>query len=305
MLTDAIEYFTPIESEDRVALLTICSELFDKYGFSGPDVDTSMALDDTRAAGETSNMAWDRVYVIIEAALDMLLTGMGLALSYASILHKIQLLDAMWLLENTDMHDYIVDTIENGAVDMREKFEDLIEFAMGHQPNWIDTELDVVPETIIIRLLAVHKPFVENEQEITNAPDMRLAIQRLKTFNAYCVKHNVVLRMHELVEAGVKPGLPTDFLLNNNLSYITEYEPIDISMPTAPDMAAMQLLGLLLLCNIDFTQLTQIASSKVEQYYNDPAFITAVSNEMSRIISESGVQDHFDPNQIENGVDHG
>lgn len=290
MLTDAIEYFTGVESETRVDLLLNVSDIFGKYGFSGPDVDTSMAIDDARAMNYTANAIWDTIYVILESGLDNLLSGMGLSLINSNILHKIALLEAMWVLETTDMHDYIVDTIENDAVDTREKFETLIEFGMGQYPGWFDNELEFVPETLLTRLLKLHQPLQPGDGGVNAPADIRPGIQRIRLLYKYCEKQNVRLRLHDLIEAGVKPGIPIDFLMNNNLEYLTDYEPTYVGAPSAPDLAAMQLIGLLLLCDVDFSNLTELAGQRAEQYFSDLAFAGQVTTEATRIISEAGVQ---------------
>lgn len=289
MLTDAIEYFTGVESETRVELLTNIAAVFEQYGFSGPDVDSSMAIDDARSKNEAANVVWDKLYVIIEAGLDNLLVNMGLSLINSTILHKIELLNGMYIVENTDMHDYIIDTINNDAVGTREKFETLIEFGLGQYAGWLDNELEYVPETLLTRLLDIHLPFQSGSDEYSAPKDIRPGIQRIKLFYKYCEKNNTRLRLHELIEAGVRPGTPKDFLLSNNIDYLTDYEPTP-DTPSSADLAAMQLVGLLLLCDIDFTTITEISSQLAELYFTDIAFAGQVSTESNRIISESGVQ---------------
>lgn len=299
MLNDCIEYFKPIESEDRMELLYRAADLFGQYGFSGPDVDTSLALENTRAEGATSNLAWDRCWVIINNALDMLLVGMGLSLSYSTLLHKLELLGALKIIENTDMHTYIVDVCSNDVLSVQEQFEALITFAISYYPLWLDTELSAIPDTFIGRVLAIHRDGNDNVDMAATQVDYRTGIKRIRKFYAYCVEVNTQLRLHELIQAGLKPGLPADFLLRQNLEYLTELEP------EAPDHAAMELIGLLLLTDIDFTNIIATAAKYAEDFFSDTTFLSKVSSEISRIVAESDIQGETIDSNATNEVIYG
>lgn len=284
MLNDCIEYFLPIESDDRMQLLYQASDLFNQYGFSGPDVDTSLALENTRAENATSNLAWDRCYLIINDALDMLLVGMGLSLEYSTILHKIELLKGLKIIEDTDMHTYIVDVCTNEALSTQERFETLLTYALSYYPLWLDTELSNVPDTFIARVLAAHQIGADNTDIEDTVPDYRDGIARIRKFYAYCTRVNTQLRLHELISAGLKPGRPANFLMQQNTEHLTDLEP------EAPDHAAMELIGLLLLTDIDFNNLINVTGQYAESFFTDTNFISRVTTEASRIIAESDIQ---------------
>lgn len=299
MLNDCIEYFEPIESEDRLQLLYRAADIFDQYGFSGPDVDTSLALENTRAENGTSNLAWDRCYVIIQDAMDMLLVGMGLSLENSTILHKLELLAALKIVENTDMHTYITDVCTNEVLSTQERFETLIIFAISYYPLWLDTELSNIPDTFIARVLAVHQIPSDNEDTGVVIEDYRVGITRIRKFYAYCVKVNTQLRLHDLIGAGLKPNRPVSFLMQQNLEYLTELEP------EAPDHAAMELVGLLLLTDIDFTNIIAVAGQYAEDFFTDTTFISRVGSEVARIVAESDIQGEMIDSNSTNEVIYG
>ncbi len=78
MLKDLINYFDPIESEDRLVFLQTAASLFEDYGNVTIDIDTSLMIDDARAGNELASQVWDRAYVMIERALDEMLNAMSL-----------------------------------------------------------------------------------------------------------------------------------------------------------------------------------------------------------------------------------
>lgn len=292
-----IEFFSPWESEDRMALVYRAADLFARYGFSGPDVDTSMAIDDGESTDKSRTDIWDDCYAIIEVACDNLITQIGLELLNSNIDHKLSLLEALKVVEDNELHEHIVDVCTNDAEPARDRFETLVELGLGYYPSWLDNELQNVPEAFLMKVLRIHQKAADSmgdngDMVIVDKED----IERIRKFYAYCKEINTRTTLHSLVEAQVKPRNPIDFVLSQYTEELTSYEP------EAPDHAALELVGLLLMCDINFNLLLEETGKRIEQIYTDYNFISKAMASADRIISQSGVQGQ----QIEeHEVNHG
>lgn len=285
MLNQLINYITPMESEDRILFLRHLDAMFFDYQHSAMEVEISLMLDDCRSARETATQIWDRAYVIIERNMNEMLVGMGLNVLDATVQFKLELLNACKTIEVTDMHEFIYDTAVNDAVPLSERFETLMEFAMGRQVPELFDFVEDCPLSLMNRIFQIHKPYIENTAFTDlNAPvDYSKEIARIKNFFAYCKSKNLNLRVHDLISAGVKPLMRTEFLLGNNMDMLKELEP------EAPDHAAAELVGLLLLCDIDFSNINAAVGNYAELYFVDTAFISRLSGQATEIISSANI----------------
>lgn len=285
MVTQLINYIAPMESEDRLAFLKRVGNMFSDYQHTGLEVEISLMLDDSRSLNEYASQIWDRAYVIIERNMDEMLVGMGLNVLNASVEFKLELLDACKTIEVTDMHDFIFEAATNDSVPLAERFETMVEFAMGRPCPELFDYVEDVPLTLMNRIYATHRSYVENTPppDYSVAPDYTKEIARIRNYNLYCKTRNLTLRFHELVAAGVKPLMRAEFLLGNNLDYLTDLEP------EAPDHAAAELIGLLLLCDIDFSNIGAVVGQYAELYYTDTDFIARLSSQATEIISAANI----------------
>lgn len=293
MLKDLINYFEPIESEDRMVLLTDLAAMFEDYSNTTVDIDTSLMIDDSRSASELAPQVWDRAYIIIERAMDEMLVAMGLNVEAAPLLFKLDLLNACKTIEVTGMHEYVLETANNDSVPLAERFESLIEFALGRQVPELFDYLEEVPLSLMNRIYMAHKAYVENATAIdmSKSIDYTKEISRIKNFFSYCKHKKITLRLHELIEAGVKPLMRTEFLLSNNADLLKELEP------EAPDHAAIELIGLLLLCDIDFSNINAVVGKYAELYFTDTDFISRLSSQATEIISSSNITGVVNPTE--------
>lgn len=285
MLNQLINYITPVESEDRLLFLGQLSAMFFDYQHTGIEVEISLMLDDSRSMKETASQIWDRAFVIIERNMDEMLSAMGLNVLNATVPFKLELLNACKTIEVTDMHEFVYDTAINDAVPLTERFETLIEFATGRQVPELFDYLEDCPLSLMNRIFLIHKPYVENTAFTDlNAPvDYTKEIARIKNFFTYCKSKNLSLRVHELIAAGVKPLMRPEFLLGNNIDLLKDLEP------EAPDHAAAELVGLLLLCDIDFSNINAAVGNYAELYFVDTAFISRLSSQATEIISSANI----------------
>lgn len=285
MLKDLINYMNPIESEDRIIFLTQLSQMFEDYQHTAIEVEVSLMIEDSRSNGELANQVWDRAYVIIERNMDEMFVAMGLNVENASVPFKLELLNACKTIEVTDMHEFVYDAATNDSVPLSERFETLIEMAMGRQCPELFDFIEEIPLTLMNRIYTIHKSYVENATpyDFAVAPDYSKEVARIRNFFAWCNNRKVSLRVHELVSAGVKPLMRTEFLLGNNKDYLVDLEP------EAPDQAAMELIGMLLLCDIDFSNIGAEVGKYAELYYTDTDFIARLSSQATEIISGSNI----------------
>lgn len=285
MLTQLISYITPVESEDRLVFLGQLSAMFWDYQHAGLEVEISLMLDDSRSMNETAAQIWDRAFVIIERNMDEMLVAMGLNVIHATVPFKLELLNACKTIEVTEFHELIHDIAINDAVPLTERFESLIEFAVGRAVPDLYDYLEDVPLSLMTRIFNIHKAYVENAtpHDLTNPIDYSKEIARIKNFFTYCTNKKISLRVHELISAGVKPLMRSEFLLGNNLEYLKDLEP------EAPDQAAAELVGLLLLCDIDFSNINAEVGKYAELYFVDTAFISRLASQATEIISASNI----------------
>lgn len=292
-----IEFFSPWETEDRIALIYRAADLFGRYGFSGPDVDTSMAIDDGESTDKSRTEIWDDCYGILEVACDNLITQLGLELLDSNIGHKLSLLEGLKVVEDTDLHEYMVDICTNDSEPPRDRFETLIEFGLGYYPNWLDNELQNVPEAFLLKVLRLHTAAAENTGANSDVMHVdKTDIERIRKFYDYCKKINTKTRLHDLVDAQVRVRNPIDFVLSQHTEELTSYEP------EAPEHAALELVGILLLCDINFNDLLAETGRRIEQIFTDVNFISKAMACADRIISESGIQGQYtDDTEVNNG----
>ena len=290
MLEQLISYIRPVENEDRIIFLQELSELFRDYQHTALEVEISLMLDDCRAMQETASQIWDRAFVIIERTMDEMLVGMGLNVVHANLPFKQELLTACKTIEVTEFHELVYDMAINDSVPLSERFESLIEFSMGRPVPDLFDYVEDVPLSLMNRIYLVHKPYVENsaKTDLSLPVDYSKEISRIKNFFAYCKAKNTSYRIHELISAGVKPLMRTEFLLGNNLELLKDLEP------EAPDHAAAELIGLLLLCDIDFSNINAAVSKYAELYFVDTAFISRLASQATEIISASNITGDVD-----------
>ena len=297
MLLHMIEFFSPWETEGRIALIYRAADLFGRYGFSGPDVDTSMAIDDGESTDKSRTDIWDDCYTILEIACDNLITQLGLELLNSNLDHKLSLLEGLKVVEDTDMHEYMVDICRNDSEPPRDRFETLIEFGLGYYPNWLDNELQNVPEAFLLKVLRLHERAAESTGANSEVLTVDKAdIERIRKFYDYCKVINTRTHLHDLVEAQVRTRNPIDFVLGQHTEELTSYEP------EAPEHAALELIGILLLCDINFNHLLEETGRRIEQIFTDMNFVSKAMASADRIISESGIQgQHIEEIEVNNG----
>lgn len=285
MVTQLINYLAPMESEDRLAFLKRVGNMFTDYQHTAVEIEISLMLDDSRSLNEMASQIWDRAYVIIERNMDEMLVAMGLNVLNANVEFKLELLDACKTIEVTDMHDFIFEAATNDSVPLSERFETMIEFAMGRPCPELFDYIEEIPLTLMNRIYQTHRSYVENTPppDYSVAPDYSKEIARIKNYNQYCKDHRLQLRFQELVAAGVKPLMRTEFLLGNNLDYLSDLEP------EAPDHAAAELIGLLLLCDIDFSNIGGVVGHYAELYFTDTDFIARLTSQATEIISGANI----------------
>ena len=220
----------------------------------------------------------DTIETVLQVGLDCVLSAHAITVD-GPIAVKTTIIRALLALQNYDDPVMIVSITED-STDPINTMANLLELVTGESwVNYID-HLCIVSPTLITM---IHDKYSASAESLVDMPDDTDAVRdtvQLARLRAFMVAHPNALVTTAVTDDMRAIGVSLQILL-------TDYKlRLAVLEPKAPDVAAMELMGLCLLSDIPSKDIARGVRDAIELVYTDINFITQVDIAVERYITE-------------------
>lgn len=272
MYEEFLQTLNSFLGKERMSLIQSTLETLDRLGMESPWTEISLIY-----AGEddlTGTELLERTEMILEMGINDVLNQHGVVCS-GNLALKLKVVNFLEMVQNWSDGQGIVDIITNTAENAIGAFCDLFEYVTTESYTQIDQSIISVNFSLLDQIRKVAE---ETIQLKTGEIDLEYDPQeRVRSVRRFAALHPDSLGIKLLKNNEVSIGFSLDNLIRTYGKEIYVYEPSD------PKMAAVQMLSLVAISNVEEMKHVEMAKRSLDQIFGDDQFLSRVILEIDNL----------------------
>lgn len=272
MYEEFLQTLNSFLGKERMSLIQSTLETLDRLGMESPWTEISLIY-----AGEddlTGTELLERTEMILEMGINDVLNQHGVVCS-GNLALKLKVVNFLEMVQNWSDGQGIVDIITNTAENAIGAFCDLFEYVTTESYTQIDQSIISVNFSLLDQIRKVAEETIQlktGEIDLEYDPQERVRIVR-----RFAALHPDSLGIKLLKNNEVSIGFSLDNLIRTYGKEIYVYEPSD------PKMAAVQMLSLVAISNVEEMKHVEMAKRSLDQIFGDDQFLSRVILEIDNL----------------------
>lgn len=218
----------------------------------------------------------DGIETIVNTGLNLVLRAFTIEVTEeATIAIKTDILEGLRVLETYEDSETILAMCEESG-DSNETLSKLLELVTTR--TWADYS-DVIlnlSHTLIEQLSDKHSVNIENNSDVI----VTFEDKRKDAVMRFITKYPVSMAKTAILQDQVQFGTPFNILKQDCVEQLQSFEPF------APAQLAVEMVGLGLISDLSFNNISRETKDKLEEMFTDPDFVSKVVISMDRVFDE-------------------